>query len=264
MNQTWTRSLLKENAKRAFKKNYWVCVGVTLILTLFGGGVGSLGSSGSVFSYERNVVTDNHDTEPYDDDSYVDGTSGGSSYDSAGLAVLKAMLAIMAVVLALVVAVAFVLTVFVFNVIEVGGCMFFIQNRSCTPLAGTVFNGFRKGRYGNIVKTMFFRDLYVFLWTLLFLVPGIVKSYEYLMVPYILAENPSMDRRDAFALSKRMMDGEKWNAFVLSLSFLGWIFLSSLTCGLVGVFYVNPYYMATFTELYAFNKIKAYNEGYIR
>ena len=54
------------------------------------------------------------------------------------------------------------------------------------------------------------------------------------------------------------------NAFVLDLSFMGWELLSSFTCGILGVFYVNPYIQATKTELYSFNKIKAYNQGYIR
>lgn len=84
------------------------------------------------------------------------------------------------------------------------------------------------------------------------------------MVPYILAENPGMDRREAFAISKRMMDGEKWNTFVLSLSFLGWVLLSGCTCGILTIFFVNPYAQATYTELYTYNKIKAYNEGFIR
>lgn len=236
MNQTWTRSMLKENAKRVFKKNYWLCVGVTFILTVLGSGAGNLGSSGSAAGYERSYFTD----------------------------VPTEVISIILVIILIAAAVMLALDIFVFNVIEVGGKMFFVQNRSYRPAAGVIFDGFKKGRYGNVVKTMFFMDLYVFLWSLLFLIPGIVKSYEYLMVPYILAENPTMDRRDVFALSKRMMDGEKWKAFVLSLSFIGWILLNSITCGLVGIFYLNPYYAATFTELYAFNKIKAYNEGYIR
>jgi len=85
-----------------------------------------------------------------------------------------------------------------------------------------------------------------------------------MMVPYIIAENPGMDRREAFAISKRMMDGEKWNTFVLDLSFLGWGILGVLTCGILLIFYVNPYIYATHAELYEYNKLKAYNEGYIR
>jgi uncharacterized membrane protein len=94
------------------------------------------------------------------------------------------------------------------------------------------------------------RTIFLILWSLLLIIPGIVKYYEYLMVPYLLAENPYLSREEAFAESKRMMDGEKWNAFVLDLSFLGWILLSELTAGLVGVFYVNPYVNGTHAALF--------------
>ena len=65
-----------------------------------------------------------------------------------------------------------------------------------------------------------------------------------------------MDRKEAFQISKRMMDGQKMETFILDLSFIGWILLSAITCGIVGIFYVNPYREATFAELYAFNKAK--------
>ena len=104
--------------------------------------------------------------------------------------------------------------------------------------------------YMNVVKTMFLRGLFTFLWTLLFIIPGIIKGYEYRMIPYILAENPGIDSREAFAVSKQMMDGNKWAAFVLDLSFLGWQILSVFTCGILSVFYVNPYVYMTNAELY--------------
>ena len=74
---------------------------------------------------------------------------------------------------------------------------------------------------------MFLRDLFTALWSLLLVVPGIVKHYEYLMVPYIIAENPAMDYKEAFQISKQMMDGEKMEAFIMDLSFLGWYLLTS-------------------------------------
>ena len=70
------------------------------------------------------------------------------------------------------------------------------------------------------------------------------------MVPYILAENPDMKAREALRLSKEMMDGQKWNAFVLGLSFIGWQLLGTLLYG-IGTFFVQPYVDATFAELYA-------------
>ena len=111
---------------------------------------------------------------------------------------------------------------------------------------------------------MFFYDVYIALWSLLLVVPGIIKSYEYRMVPYILAENPGMDSKQVFEISKRMMNGQKMETFILDLSFIGWALVAGITCGIAGVFYVAPYVNATNTELYAFNKVQAYNEGYIR
>ena len=154
--------------------------------------------------------------------------------------------------------------VFVGNVLEVGGKKFFILNQNGRPGMGAMLEGFRSGHYGNLVLTMFLRDLFIFLWSLLLFVPGIIKYYEYLMVPYILSENPGMNREEAFLISRQMMNGQKWETFVLDLSYLGWYILSAFTCGLLAIFYVNPYKEATFAELYAANRYKAYQEGYIR
>lgn len=237
----WTRQMLKMNAKQLFRKNYWVCVGVAFIMGVLGTG----GYNGINVSF-----------------NYTQGEHEYGSYYSTAISPAVVLVILTACLLILAAVIAF--SAFVVNVIEVGGTLFFIWNRTGMPPAGVLFSGFRSGNYMNIVKTMFLRNLYVFLWSLLLIVPGVIKSYEYFMVPYILAENPGMDSKDVFALSKRMMDGEKWNAFNLTLSFIGWELLSVFTCGLVGVFYVNPYCRATYTELYAYNKIKAYNEGYIR
>ena len=110
----------------------------------------------------------------------------------------------------------------------------------------------------------FMVQLFTALWSLLFVIPGIVKSYEYCMVPYILAENPGMNRKEAFLISKKMMMGQKWNTFVLDLSFLGWRCLEAITFGILGIFYVEPYVQATRAELYAYNRTIAYQNGYIR
>ena len=115
--------------------------------------------------------------------------------------------------------------------------------------------------YKNVTKVMFLRDLYTALWTLLFIIPGIVKGYEYKMIPYLLAENPDMSQQEAFGRSKQMMDGNKWKAFVLDLSFLGWSILSALTLGILGIFYVNPYYNMTQAAFYEAVKFEKY--GYV-
>ncbi len=70
------------------------------------------------------------------------------------------------------------------------------------------------------------------------------------MIPYILAENPKIQRKKAFKLSKKMMKGNKWKTFILDLFFLGWELLSIFTFGLLNIFYINPYKVATTVELY--------------
>jgi uncharacterized membrane protein len=115
---------------------------------------------------------------------------------------------------------------------------------------GDFLFAFKSGYYGNIVVTMFMMNLKIFLWSLLFIIPGIIKAYEYRMVPYILAEHPEMSYSEVLEASSRMMDGQKMNAFILDLSFIGWEILNILTMGILGVFFVDPYVRATEAELY--------------
>lgn len=88
------------------------------------------------------------------------------------------------------------------------------------------------------------------LWLLLFIIPGIVKIYEYRMIPYLLADNPNMSKQEAFRTSKTMMKGNKWRAFVLDLSFILWDILGINTFGIVSVLWVDPYKQQTDALLY--------------
>lgn len=92
-------------------------------------------------------------------------------------------------------------------------------------------------------------SLYTFLWSLLFIIPGIVKSYSYAMTPYILLDRPDLSPTEALKESEKMMNGHKMDLFILDLSFIGWILLSTLTCGIL-LFYVEPYMMATKSAFY--------------
>ena len=160
------------------------------------------------------------------------------------------MLAGVAVIVSLVVlAVVILLQVFIFNPLEVGCKRFFMRNLQEPAMVGNIGYAF-DSNYKNTAKTMFFVNLYTTLWSLLFVIPGIVKSYEYKMIPYLLAENPDMTKEQAFEESRRMMQGQKWNTFVLDLSFIGWKILSGMTLGILGIFYVTPYYYATHAALY--------------
>jgi uncharacterized membrane protein len=92
--------------------------------------------------------------------------------------------------------------------------------------------------------------IFTFLWTLLFIIPGIIAAYSYAMAPYILEENPNMTASDAIAYSKDMMRGNKWRLFCLHISFIGWVFVCIFTCG-IGFLWLNPYaYMAELAFFY--------------
>lgn len=95
----------------------------------------------------------------------------------------------------------------------------------------------------------FLRGLYVFLWTLLFVIPGIVAQYRYAMTPFIMAEHPELTASEAIAASKKMMDGNKWALFCLDFSFFGWALLSALTLN-IGNLWLNPYRNAAYAAFY--------------
>jgi uncharacterized membrane protein len=143
------------------------------------------------------------------------------------------------------------LSIFVFSMLEIGGCRFFIQNSvSEDTSVGELLFAFQSGTYGKMVLTQFLRKLYKSLWTLLLIIPGIVKTYEYRMIPYLLADFPEMTKDEVFRVSKQMMNGNKMDTFILDLSFIGWVILNAITLGIVGIFYTNPYIKATNAELY--------------
>lgn len=149
--------------------------------------------------------------------------------------------------------------------IAVGASHFFLSARVRPSNINLITFGFRfdDGSYINICKTIFLKNLFISLWSLLLVIPGIYKYYQYRMVPYLLAENPTMNYQRALSLSASMMEGEKWNAFVLDLSFLGWYFLSSLTCMILAVVYVVPYQRHTDIGLYITLREKAINNGLV-
>ena len=96
---------------------------------------------------------------------------------------------------------------------------------------------------------MFFYQIKLILWTLCFIVPGIIKAYEYSMVPYILAQHPDMESAKVFERSKELTRDNKFNIFILELSFIGWTLLGLMCCG-IGVLFVVPYVDITITHLY--------------
>lgn len=106
--------------------------------------------------------------------------------------------------------------------------------------AKDMFEGYNKELFSRVLTTTLLYYVYVFLWSLLLLIPGCIKSYSYAMTPYILKDNPEMKNNAAIEESMRMMDGHKLELFLLDLSFIGWAILSLLTC-CIGFLWLVPY-----------------------
>lgn len=253
----WTRKELKERAKEALKRNYWKIVLVSLIGMLIGGGLGSSGISGGG-SDIRDMASDNvkeHFTEHENDD--VDWEGAEAVLDDIQMDIrpqdivaVAFTVIVVLIVAAIVLAIGIALDVLLLNPVQVGINRFMIKSLDDTARIAEVGYTFDHN-YKNGVKVMFFKDLYVVLWSLLFIVPGIYKAYQYRMVPYILGENPDMTYQEVLQRSKDMMDGQKWDAFVLDLSFILWHMLGGITCGLAEIFYVAPYVNLTDAALYS-------------
>ena len=112
---------------------------------------------------------------------------------------------------------------------------------------GNIFYGFED--LWAAIKAQFFMGLFILLWYLLLIIPGIIKTYAYSMTFYILAENKGMPVLEAITLSRKMMDGHKMDLFLLFLSFIGWFILTAITFGIAGI-WVYPYFYATFSNFY--------------
>ena len=123
------------------------------------------------------------------------------------------------------------------------------------PQVGNIFDGF--SIFGKAFWLSIITSFFIMLWSLLLIVPGIMKTYAYMMAPYILAENPELKAREALNESKRITDGHKMNLFVLHLSFIGWGLLGIVTMGIAFI-YVIPYIEATTAN--AYKKLKAENK----
>ena len=118
----------------------------------------------------------------------------------------------------------------------------------------TLFTGFNY--LGTAVLMNFLIAVFTFLWSLLFLVPGIIKGLSYSMAMYVLAEHPEMKATDAIKVSQQIMEGHKMEYFMLLLSFFPWLLLTAVTFGIASI-YVTPYLQLTVAQFY--NNIKKNN-----
>lgn len=136
--------------------------------------------------------------------------------------------------------------------LEYGQAYIFLkQARDRQPVQlGDMFRGFQDD-FGGTFLIGFLSQLFVALWSLLFLIPGIVKSYAYSMAYYVKLDHPDYGWKACIDESRRLMNGHKWEKFVLDLSFLGWILVGVLCLG-VGTLWVTPYMAATEAQFYEY------------
>lgn len=148
----------------------------------------------------------------------------------------------------------FLLAVFVFGPLEVGFANAF-KLFYCYNDTNVIDNVWKRAtdNYLHKVLGMLLMGFKVFLWTMLFFIPGIVMSFAYAMTPYILEDNPELSAWDASTRSREMMRGHKFDLFYLYLSFIGWWILSIMTCG-IGFIWLVPYMQTA--EVAFYNDIK--------
>lgn len=172
----------------------------------------------------------------------------------------------------------FLASTFLSAPVLVGECRYFRMNQKINPNFGELFYSF-SSNYSNIYKVMFSANVRIFGMTCLFIVPGIIKYYQYMFVPYILASNPKINAKRAREISSKMTDGLKGEIFLLQLSFIGWWFLvvlastiiSVITCGLLAILgyilslvlsvVLSIYIDSTNSELYESLRLQAIARG---
>ncbi|MCR5668504.1 MAG: DUF975 family protein [Lachnospiraceae bacterium] len=273
----WAISKVKEIGKAAFRRNYWKAVLIAAIVSIVVSGASSSSGTSITKSITNSMDSSNTSVDGYlyDDsdslfDEFEDDFENDLDFDDNGLyyyndynndydfendpsaaaglmAFIGAFLVVFMIILVVVLVIAIAIDVLIYNPLEVGGCRFFLENLK-NPSAVREMAWAFDTNYKNVIKVMFFRDLYTVLWTLLLIVPGIIKAYEYRMIPYLMAENPNMSKEEAFARSRFLMDGNKWNAFVFDLSFIGWYILATIP--FVGLLWVRPYKQSANAALY--------------
>lgn len=219
----WSRQEIKENAKNRLRRAYWTPFFISLVLAIAVGGL-----SGSRYSANRGDI-------PVDGLFLIPIILGGLTMAIIGIA----------------------LSVFIFGPLEAGCRKAYIEYLEGNENLNEVISSFKSPHYMNIVKAMLLTRIMIFLWMLLLIVPGIIKMYQYRFVPYILAENPSLNGYEAMEISTQLTNGHKTDMFVMDLSFIGWYLLGALALG-VGVLFVNPYKDTSFTMLYYKLQEKSY------
>lgn len=285
----WKRKELKKNAKELVKKNYWTMVVLCFVIAIFTGEFGSSVtgiwqgddsvSPNYIISKSDSIIEEKIGKEKLDEinqkeekiKNVEEKITGGQTkaintlnanlnsvtrsqkyiyriWDAIALFYTnQSVLGIGYIIFAII---ALVYLIIIAEPLQVAEKRYFLKaQKDGKSKINEIKEVFRKNNWSNVAKTMLFKNIYNLLWFLT-IIGGFIKIYEYRMIPYLLADNPKIKRKEAFTYSKNMMQGNKWKTFILDLSFILWEIGSLFTFGLLNVLYVNPYKVATSAELY--------------
>lgn len=209
-----TSKEFRTKARSALKGNYWIALLASLIASIFGV---SSGTSG--VSFESDEINNNPILNIPEK--------------------IQSMFITIVVVVLIVSLITAIVMFFLGSIVSTGYAKFkldLVNNQKVS--IGIMFSYFK--HWKRLAYINFLVGLRIFLWSLLFIIPGIIAVYSYAAVPYILSENPNLSAKEVLKLSKTMMSGNRFRLFCLQFSFIGWILLSILTLG-VGSIFLAPY-----------------------
>lgn len=242
---SWSRRLLKTNAKKAIRQNYWRYIAVCFLVMLICGS-----SYTSKLLFQQNLFDQiSRFLSKVANHLGAHQTLGELVADGMNwLFRTETLLGVAGVIISVTLWILY--KVLISNIVRVNSMRFFLESRTYPKTAVKKLGYLYKGKdIRNPAKIMFCMYVKRFLWWFT-IIGGIVKFYEYAMIPYILSENPDISQKDAFQLSKQMMHGKKFGLFVLHVSFVPWFMLGLITMGLTNIFYLNAYFGATEAEFY--------------
>ena len=206
----FVRSELKDQAKGFINRNYWGMVAAGLVMAF---AIGSL--QGNISTYSL--------------------TSGDASEKIRTLEVAVELVVTVG---------SIAVVLLIMHPLEFGGAKYFTRNIDGTA-QGTLFDGFKKENFSHAISVYFYRNVMIFLYTLLLVIPGIIKMYEYYFVSFLAVDFPGKSGKELCEMSRQMTQGSKMELFKLDLSFILWDIANALTSGIVGVFYLYPYRFQT-------------------
>ncbi len=293
----WSRKELKKNSKGALKRNYWgIVITCLLIAVIMGSVINPITMLEGVInpqsaSSDNVAVADTANADAKSNTEIVNEFFGGIGItDNSAKRWTNGALAVVAnnsegaksviygiintinqiafkdrlspkIIIGIGVLVSLFILIFLKNVLRVGFCRYLLEVRvySRTKINRLMFPWHVKRSF-KIVKIIFVKMIYLLLWDFT-VIGGIIKRYSYRMVPFIAAENPDMSAAEVIKLSRQMMNGNKWRAFVLDWSFIPWELLNMLTFNLLKILFISPYTELTDAELYMALRQKAKADG---